>query len=849
MREECIKAVSAAAGRDLNQQEAQDIEGRINRAYRQLAADDQKKFLGMTPQERLDAAAQRAAADLKAEMLKKRQRIGLTITAHDRMENYLNSEKARGVGMIEALERRLRDFHDGKSRTSSVWYEGQARANAALGQMLKTLELTAPKVFGLFDNKEGARAMIQELYHLTDPSKPDSSSFLTNPDAIKAAKQGAKEWFDLTENLRQSFNRNGGEVGKLEDWHLPQNWNQNLVFKAGRDRFVNDMMPELNLRRYVNNDGSRMTTQQIKDFLGESWKTIATGGANRADEQTGKGSSMLARRHAEERVIHLKDAAAWGRMQDKYGHSDIFTTMVSHVQRLSRDITLLSAFGPNPDNMFDFWKNKAIAEASNSADPKVMEKSSARGTQLENLYNYVAGKSQPVANRHIAQFFDTWRNVLGSAVLGSAPFTAMKDFGNAAMTAAYNRMPQSQMLLNMFRNHNPIGYSDRMRTYRRAGLALDVYASELNRWGKDALGSLWSRKLNNLTHRLSGMVATDSAKRAAIGTMIYSTMGEAADKYATIKDLPKGMQDILASKGISEPIFQTWKLAQKEDWGWGVDSVLTPEAIRRIPDAQLKKFGDPTELKDQAQTTLLAHALSEMDMVVPYTGAEYGKYIQGLRRGSIRDELTRSVLMFKGFALADMERHFIRGWTMPTGTGKAAYIAGFIALSTIIGAVATQLQEMSQGRDPINMDSQKFWMKSALKGGGFGIYGDFLFQDNTQNYGGGFLDTLSGPQIGMVQQLYNLTIGYAHKKAAGERTDEGANIVRFLKGNLPLQNLWYTRAITDRLIFNRLQEFVNPGWADRSEERALHNYGQRYWWPMLSTTPNRPPDLEKAAGQ
>lgn len=849
MKDECIKAVTDAAGRALSSKEIQGIEDRITAAQRSMAQKYRQQYLGMTPEQRLRAAGLLAAQQLEAEASKAKQRVALTIAAHDRMENYLASEKQRGVPMMEAIERKLRKFNDGKSMTSDVWYNGQARGNLYLSRMLETLETTAPKAFGLFSNKEGIKAFTYELFHLTDKTHPESTSFLKNSEAVKAAKDAAKQWHDTSETTRKAFNERGGEVGKLEDWHMPQSHNQNLVFMAGKDKWLSDIYPMLDPKRYLNEDGSRMTDQQMHDFLGDSWKTIATGGANKATESTSKMPSALSRRYAEERVLHFKDADGYLNYMDKYGRVDLFSNMVGHVQRMGRDITMLETFGPNPSAMFDFWKNKAMEEAANSGDKKQMDNIDGKAQKMSRLYDYVAGKSQPIANRYIAQFFDTWRNLLGSAMLGSAPFTALKDIGNGVLTSVYNHTPVSKFLGEMAKNHNPVGFKDRMRAYQRAGLALDVYTSEMNRFGNDALGALWSKKLNNLTHRLSGMVATDGAKRSAMGTLMYSTLGEAAEKHETLADVPAGTRRILESKGVDEKTFQVWKMAEKENWGKGNDTVLTPESIYRIPDEKLSAMTGTKEkpidtvdhLREEAAVKLLGHALSEMDMVVPYTGAEQAKYTGNLMRGTIRDELFRSIFLFKGFALSDMERHFLRGWNMPDTVGKVGYLAGFMALSTVLGAIGTQLYETINGRNPLDMSDRKFWARAVLKGGGLGIYGDFLFGDQTQSYGGGFLATLAGPQLGMFEQLYNLTVGAVRKEVNGQKVDEGANLVRFIKSNIPLQNLWYTRAVTDRLIFNQIQEMLSPGYMGRVEDRARKEFGQSYWWKPNQVVPTQAP--------
>lgn len=50
------------------------------------------------------------------------------------------------------------------------------------------------------------------------------------------AKKGAKAWLDITEQARTWFNEKGGDIGRLNDWALPQHHSQERVSRAGRDR-------------------------------------------------------------------------------------------------------------------------------------------------------------------------------------------------------------------------------------------------------------------------------------------------------------------------------------------------------------------------------------------------------------------------------------------------------------------------------------------------------------------------------------------------------------------------------------------------------------------------------------
>ncbi|KAK6697397.1 hypothetical protein SNK04_014149 [Fusarium graminearum] len=161
--------------------------------------------------------------------------------------------------------------------------------------------------------------------------------------------------------------------------------------------------------------------------------------------------------------------------------------------------------------------------------------------------------------------------------------------------------------------------------------------------------------------------------------------------------------------------------------------MLTPDSIYRIPDAKLAGLGDPATLREDAATRLLGVVLEETDVAVIEPGAkERAMMMTGLQRGTWKGELTRSFFLFKSFPIAMMTRHIQRGWSMPTGTGRAAYLATLIASTTVMGAVSMQISDMLSGRDPRDMTDPRFGIAAMLKGGSLGLYGDFLFSESSR---------------------------------------------------------------------------------------------------------------------
>lgn len=390
----------------------------------------------------------------------------------------------------------------------------------------------------------------------------------------------------------------------------------------------------------------------------------------------------------------------------------------------------------------------------------------------------------------------------------------------------------------------------------RAGLGLNTLLSSLNRWGNDTMATSGSSRIAGAVLRASGLNALTDARRRAFGVTMMSSLGQVAKDFDSLAKLEASDLRILKSKGITDTDWQVWRAAKQEDWGGGNDTMLTPESIYRIPDADLQAMGikNPRAAKEAAATRLLGTVLEETDMAVIEPGAkERTLMLSGLQRGTWKGELTRSFFLFKSFPISMLTRHWSRGMNMPTGTGKAAYLATLMAGTTILGMASLQVNELLAGKDPRNMNPAedggvRNWMAAMLKGGSLGLYGDFLFSESSQ-YGQSALASFLGPVAGLGEDVLKLTQGNVMEAARGEDTNAGAEIVRFARSNAPGANLWYLKGALDHLVFHQLQEYFSPGYLRKMKRRAQKEFGQSYWWEPGEAIPDRAPDIEKAVGE
>ncbi len=823
MRQECINAVQQAASRRLTQQEIKNIEDRIYRNMRQLARNDPASWRAMTDAERLRRAGQLAANELTNEAALKKRRVALTIAARQRLDAFIKTYQGKD-GKLEALNRTIAFHADGKSNFLSVESRGKATRDYALSQIQEAFEAVDPRFFHLFEDEASVRDLVYEM------RGQDTGNV--------RAKKGAKAWAGVTELLRQRFNDAGGDIGYLENWGIPQHHSMEKVGRVPQDKWVSDVIDKLDRKYYIKDDGQLMSDAELTTFLGEAYNTIATGGLNKLSDTGMRISGARSNRGNASRQIHFKDADSYLEYQREYGDRSLWEVMVGHLEGISKDIALVETYGPNPDHVFRSILDEVTAEQA-TANPERTGRIKRLANSTENLYNFIAGKTQPIANPHIARWSDNIRNWMVASRLGSALLASFSDLGTMYMSAKVANIPMNRLFMNQLEAMNLANRMELARA-RRAGLAMESLLGSVNRWAMDNMGPSVSRWAATAVMRASGLTAWTDAHKRAYGVTMMGSLGEVVSRAPDLRSLDDSDFRILKSKGITEQDFSVWKLAQQEDWGNGNTTMLTPESIMRIPDAAVMHLGLPERVRFEAMRRLLAAVSEEVDMAVITPGAREQLFTGGgLQRGTWKGELTRSVFLFKSFPISVVLRHWTRAMGMPSAGGRAAYIAAFLASTTMLGALSQQLNDMASGRNPREMvgkDAGKFWLGALLKGGGLGLYGDFLLSDHTR-YGGGALASMLGPVAGLVDDVVKLAQGIPLNAVEGKPEQTGGDLVKLGKGLIPGANLWYAKAALDHMIFNQLQEYFSPGYLRKVEQRSKKQFNQTYWWRPQDVTP------------
>lgn len=827
MRSECIQSVTNAAQKlglhDLTARDFQDIEGRIIEARKLIAQENRAAYQAMSPADQVRAAAERVARDIKADHERELRNIALQITSHDRNQTFIDRMADSGMPRVKALQRLIVNFLNNQGGVKSLEQVREGVSRMYKGYMEPIAKATE-KLAGLAD-KNAVRDVIREI-------RGEDSGNAT-------AKAMAKLWIDnIAEPLRKERNYAGANVGKLDYGYVPQSHSVYKIARDGMIKWMEFVLPRLDRERYVNVDGSLMNDTQMRSMLYDVHGTLSTDGA--ISQKTGYGTGGIKNRGSQHRVLHFNSADAHMDYAAQYGDRSFLESMLQHIETSARDIAAMRTFGPNAEAGFSALYDAAVQGDAKSGVLKAMtiipgHSLPHQKNLTKTMFDLAAGKIGPAANPAVAHWFQNVRSWIAASRLGSAALSAFTDSANGIAIANSWRMPEFRAW-GKWEAKSWLSAEHR-QFMRSQGVGVEAIAHGLNRFGEETMGHGVPSLIANAVFRASGLNFMDNVRRIAAGSMLYSRIGELLDMHPSLAGAdPRNVRQ-LVDAGTTEKMWQVWQKAER-DPTYG----LTLDAIRNIPDADLVGMGNPARLRRDAMQHLIGVVAREADTVVPMptdkarATVEYGF---GARKGTVPGELTRSVLQFKAFPIAMISNHWQRMMSMPTPVGKAIYAAELMATSTILGAVSVQLKSLVSGNNPQDMTNPKFVGRAVVQGGALGLYGDTLLNLWASPYKESFQDYL-GPVVGDIADLFKIA-GAAVGKAEGGKENVGGEVVRFLRGNTPGASLFYTKAILDHIIFQRMQDYFSPGYAQRMQDRTQRYYRSGQWWkPSTASTITAP---------
>lgn len=810
MNPNCIMEVQQAIGRLLKPGEADAIQQRIVNNMRQLARTD-PNWKSMSGQQRMQAASDAAAAQDLALAGKQAQRRASNLVAQVREANALETRAAEKDGkqpFHKALFERLRQVEVAINGTK----------HEMMGNLVDAIHATEGRFMGLIEDPVLIRDFTKEV--------------MGEKTGNQIAEKGAKAYMEQMEATRLRMNAAGADIGKLDYGYLPQVHDVGRVARADVDKWVADVMPLLNRERYTKADGTLMDDAEVQSFLEAAHKTIVNEGRNKMEPgQSGAKGSRAARFDDAHRSIHFKDAQAYLDYNAEYGRGTMLQNVQSHINGMAKSIGLMEELGANPNSTYRLLKDLS-EKSDNLAGGRENQAS------LDQVWDNLNGTAASPVSANLASGFQEVRNFTTAVKLQGVMISSITDAPLHLMAAHYNGMPLGETMSNTFKAFG--GNTTEAAT--RLGLATEHIAGEMQQWHTDNLAQGWTSKLANTTMKLTLVEAWTHSLRRGFGLTLSSTLNKLRE--TNWADLSKHDLERMKSAGVTEGDWSVWQQAQAENVG-GHD-MLTKNGIREIQ-------GLDERTKDRAVSKLLGFIDQEANMAVLSPDLMTRSAInQGTKAGTWGGEIARSMLLFKSFPVALVHKHLRRINSIESGSGKVAYSAAMMTGLTAFGAMALQLSDVMNGKDPRDMTTKKFWAAAFMKGGGLGVMGDIFYTGLGGNSQGGQPNwtSLAGPVIGTGIDAANLTLGNIGQALQNKKTNWSSELVRFSRQNMPMVNLWYLRAAIDHAFMHDVQETLSPGYLGRMRATLAKDWHQGYWWePGAKFNDMRAPDLEKAVGK
>ena len=818
---------------------------RINKAMEGAPLEDQvrmaeeadrivKDSVGLS-EEQLFAKLEQSITDATIAKKIEGRNKALNSIARRNVEQFVRTFEGDPVLGLEALLVGINDVRMG-SRRSVAGMQAQLQESYMAGIVADIEDLGKP-AFDAFISGELDQDIARALWKIDNGD--DFSGI--SADAVGIA-QTLHKW---QEKSRIDANEAGAYIRKLPGYITRQSHDMDKIRNAGFAEWRRTIEPLLDERTF---DG----VQDREAFLDSVFQGLSTGIHFGTGSVPGlKGTRNIAKAASQERVLHFREADGWFQYNERFGRGALVDTVMNGMRLSAQNTGLMKILGPNAEANYDQIVEMLTRELRKTDQAAATKLDNARKGKLDNFINQVNGNSNIPGNAIGASVGQAVRAFQSLTKLGGAVLSSIADIPISASEMRY----QGKSLLDAYGSalKNALGAIGDMgksianrqltvknkqarRVLAELGVSLDattgLFTSRFDPSGEAIPGRV-SNAMRTF-FRLNGLTLWTDSMRAGSIIGMAQHIGSLSSK--SFNKLPQGLQDTLNLFGIGKAEWDLIRSVGAREFD-GVDGkFLTPEMISQIDDSLLKAHLEsigvkPTDFQIKKLKTDLTDSFRtyyvdrSMFAVIEPDAKTRAIMLRDSQPGTVMGETMRAMMQFKAFPFAIAQKIWgreIRG--RRTRGAAVAGMAELIVASTIFGYLAMSAKDIAKNRTPRDPSNPKTMVAAFLQGGAAGIYGDFLFGDVKNRFGGGLVSTLAGPTAGTIDQLATI---YG-KARDGE--DAGKDLFRLAYQAAPAAaavayppasalNAVYAKAALDHLIYYNVMEALSPGYKRRMERR------------------------------
>lgn len=783
----------------------------------------------LPPSSAAAASALQAAQLLQARSAARRASVAKQAIAYQAgLGRVVSHPAGPGAGLAGILTRDMWNVHG-----QNVYARSEALVHNFQTRFKVGIKAFSPTALGWRQDTIGVDNMIDEIYAV----HAGKASVSGNPIA-RAAAEG---WKNMTDWGIARAIAGGRLVSPLDEWRLPQFWTTSRVRKHKKDWFqeMGDAIQQGRVTMVDGKTGGPLSPMEVPARMQEAFDHITD---NRA---RGGGVAAFA---PQMRLFRFNDAATYKQFMHKYGPGqDVFGMMMGHMKSMADEIAFIDVMGPDYQATFKALHDVVVKQQGLEPTRARFRDDRDAGKGLVASSARFVGRASVVgfeSPQGLQRTFDTMMGSLSvpESELWAAAGNGLRSWQAAAQLGSATIPAVLGDPVTMFMSSRHAGIAP-LRVIGRAMAMTWVPGVGASRQIAERIGITAAAASQSAiaTKRFmddmwdSGIVAkvTTSVLRASIITRWTESAKTAFNLemsafLAEHAHLPRGQ-----TPEELERFFDRYEISPA-DW----------DTLRATPAFSTgnARFFDYTAVADDAlREKLLTGVMDEQHMAVLEPDARVkGFATGGTRSGTFVGEVWRSGAQYKSFPMTMVATHFMRAASQSNPTSKAVYLAQLALYTTIAGGAMIQARSMTQGREPDDMSKASFWGRAALAGGGLGIFGDLLVApfsraDTTP------AETFLGPVMGSLPVGISRIISeHVAALREGEESNIGRELVRFGKSNAPGTSLWYSRLVTNRLVWDQLQMLVDRDYRRsfrRTEQRARTELGSKYWFRPGETRP------------
>lgn len=837
-KNKCIDVVAQALKRgNVSQEQAEDILNTITKIQKESKIEN------------LDNALK----DELAKKVLKEQQISKKIKERNAIENEIKIRKAVDSVIV--------NFKGNEEEGLSAILVGSnlekagSRASAALSQLSEYRKLSSAFYEKLRQNK-----LVEFFSEANEDIDRRVSRTIWELGEGKSVTETRKEIIDLakimsdySESVRLKLNNLGANIGKLPGWIVRQTHDPFQIRNAAK------VLKELSGKQADDLDGDvDRNLKAWKDYIIPKLKDETFNGFDNKDEflnyvynslsrnehivtdgSSGSyGSRDITKNMNAKRVLLFKTADDWFDYNKKFGFGNLRESFFFGLQRSANNIGLMNVLGTKPEQNFNTIKGLVAKNLVKQG--RTTERIAKNDRVFQYQLDEITGRVNMVSHFSGAKWSAITRSIANMAKLGGAVISSFTDIHNYARELKWQGKTYLSGVQEAMSSLSKIKSSERrIAISEQLGFMNDNMINDLA--GRYSTGDPLNKGFTKVQRTFFKLNLlrwwTDSLKEGSIlGLGNYV----AKQRNIAFANLDDKFKRLITHFGIDEKIWNTIRKMAVETAEDGTEffSIRNIDNLTNKEILPLMDMKNPSQrqidlFKDNLKTKITGIFVDRSSFAVIEPDARVRAFMkQGLLAGTPAGEAIRFMGQFKAFAISFTQKAIGRELAAIKAGRTAEGVFGIANLfigATIAGYISNSVLDILKGKTPKDPTDYKTWLASAARGGGLGIYGDFLFQESKNN--AGVLATLAGPVISEAAKVYKVLDYIKDGNIDAAQRQAYKSVI----GNVPFLNLFYTKTIFDYAIGYQMMETLSPGYLRRMERQMERDSNQEFLFTKPSS--------------